>query len=159
MIPDGLLVTAPEPVPAGTTDKVKLGSRSNSAVMVVLLPSVSVQGAVPLHPPPLQPVKAELLLADAVSVTCVPAINPAVQALAVWLQLTPAGELVTWPLPEPVGETVNMVTGKVPILLPPSPLSANQMLLFGPAVIPTGSEVVLGTGKSEKAPAVVIRPI
>jgi hypothetical protein len=43
-----------------------------------------------------------------------------------------------------VGGTRSALTAKVTILLSPEPLSVNQIVPFGPAVIPTGSTVPLG---------------
>ena len=70
LIPVGLLVTVPTPVPASETVSTESGSKV--AVTVVAAESVSVQAPVPEQPPPLQPVKLELALGVAVSVTTVP---------------------------------------------------------------------------------------
>jgi len=59
---------------------------------------VTVQVPVPVHPPPLQPVKVEPLSAVADKVTAVSGLNCALQ---VEPQLIPAGELITVPLPAP----------------------------------------------------------
>src|SRR5262245_9653491 len=53
LIPSGVLVTVPVPVPALPTVRLT-GCRSNVAVTVVAAVSVTVQVPVPLHPPPLQ---------------------------------------------------------------------------------------------------------
>src|SRR5207245_11735789 len=66
-IPVGLLVTVPVPMPVVVTVSTKVGVKV--AVTVVAEETVSVHGSVPLHPPPLQPVKAELAAGLAVSVT------------------------------------------------------------------------------------------
>ena len=50
----------------------------------------------PLHPPPLQPEKVELLAGLAVKVTCVPGAKLVLQVIG---QLIPAGELATLPPP------------------------------------------------------------
>ena len=65
---------------------------------------VTVQVPVPLHPPPLQPVKVEPPEGVAVSVTLVPLVKLALHVLP---QLIPAGLLVTVPLPVPFSVTVS----------------------------------------------------
>ena len=69
-MPVGLLATVPAPVPFGVMVSTKVGVKL--AVTVVAAETVTVQGPVPGHPAPLQPVKAESLLGVAVSVTTVP---------------------------------------------------------------------------------------
>ena len=64
---------------------------------------VTVQVPVPLHPPPLQPVKVEPPLGVAVKVTLVPLVKLVLQVLP---QLIPAGLLVTVPVPVPLLVTV-----------------------------------------------------
>jgi hypothetical protein len=59
---------------------------------------------VPEQPDPLQPVNTEPALAEADSVTDVPELNVGAH---VDPQLTPVGELVTVPLPEPDFDTVS----------------------------------------------------
>src|SRR2546425_9172132 len=73
------------------------------AVSVVAALRVTVQVPVPLHPPPLQPVKVEPAASAAVSVTAVPLVKLAEQVAP---QVIPAGALVTVPLPVPAGVTV-----------------------------------------------------
>ena len=68
MIPAGVLVTVP--LPALLTVRAKVGVKV--AVTAVAAETVTVQAAVPVQPPPLQPVKAELATGVAVSVTTVP---------------------------------------------------------------------------------------
>src|SRR5205809_2517740 len=58
VMPAGLLVTLPAPVPAVETVSVKV-CRVKVAVTVVAPESVTVQGLVPAQPPPLQPLKVE----------------------------------------------------------------------------------------------------
>jgi len=70
LIPAGLLTTVPAPAPAGVTVSAKVGVKV--AVTAVAAETVTVQAAVPVQPPPLQPVKAELAPGVAVSVTTVP---------------------------------------------------------------------------------------
>ena len=67
-MPEGLLVTVPEPMPAGATDSMKLGISAKVAVTVVSAVGVMTQGPVPLQPPPLQPEKVEPAAAEAVRV-------------------------------------------------------------------------------------------
>src|SRR5437899_921839 len=64
-----------------------------------------VQGPVPEHPPPVQPVKVEPAAGVAVSVTAVPLAKLAVHVAP---QVMPAGALVTVPLPAPAGVTVRV---------------------------------------------------
>ena len=71
MIPAGVLVTVPLPVPALLTVRANVGT-SNVAMTVVVAFKVTVQGPVPVQPPPLQPVKVEPAAGVAVSVTVVP---------------------------------------------------------------------------------------
>ena len=75
------------------------------AVTVVAALKVTVQVPVPVHPPPLQPLKIEPAAGVAVSVTAVP---PAKLAAQFAPQVIPAGELVTVPLPVPAGVTVRV---------------------------------------------------
>src|SRR5439155_17727229 len=79
-----------------------------AAVTVVAAETVSVQGPVPVQPPPLQPVKTELALEVAVSATTVPLAKLAVQVAP---QLMSPGVLVTVPVPAPLGLTVSMKIG------------------------------------------------
>src|SRR5207247_631336 len=71
LIPTGALVTVPLPVPALLTVSAKLG-RLKVAVTVVAAETVTVHDPVPVHPPPLQPLKIEPAAGVAVSVTAVP---------------------------------------------------------------------------------------
>src|SRR5947199_7739100 len=104
VMPAGLLVTVPAPVPALETVSVKV-CRVKVAVTVVAPESVTVQGPVPAQPPPLQPPKVEPAAGAAVSVTAVPLVKLAAQVAP---QSMPAGELVTVPLPVPAGVTVRV---------------------------------------------------
>jgi phage tail protein X len=100
LIPDGLLVTLPEPVPANVTVSGKTGLKvavtDSAALMTTEHAPVPVQA-------PLQPAKAEPVVALAVSVTVTPTPKFAVQVLG---QVIPAGLLVTLPLPVPANVTV-----------------------------------------------------
>ena len=71
MIPAGLDVTVPLPVPVLSTVRVKLGS-AKLAVTVVAVLIVTVHGPVPEQPPPLQPVKVDPPVGAAASDTGVP---------------------------------------------------------------------------------------
>ena len=75
----------------------------NVAVTDVVDDTVMLQAPVPLHAPD-QPAKVEPVLAIAVSVTDVPAVNV---PLHVWPQLIPAGVLLT--IPEPVPAFVTLI--------------------------------------------------
>src|SRR5437773_3784240 len=107
VMPAGLLVTVPAPVPALETVSVKV-CRVKVAVTVVAPESVTVQGLVPAQPPPLQPLKVEPAAGAAVSVTAVPLVKLAAQVAP---QLMPAGLLVTVPAPAPALETVSTRAG------------------------------------------------
>src|SRR5207245_6402523 len=104
VMPAGLLVTVPAPVPALETVSVKVG-RAKVAVTVVAALRVTVQAPVPEQPPPVQPVKVEPAAALAVSVTAVPLVKLAAQVAP---QVMPAGALVIVPLPVPAGVTVRV---------------------------------------------------
>src|SRR5207244_11658166 len=80
VIPAGLLVTVPLPVPALLTVRAKVGAKV--AVTAVAAETVTAQAPAPLHPPPLQPVKAEPAPGVAVSVTAGPAARRAAQVAA-----------------------------------------------------------------------------
>ena len=71
----------------------------------MLLFKVIVQGPVPEHPPPDQPVKVDPASAEAVSVTLVPIVK---SAWHVWPQLIPAGLLDKVPLPVPDLDTLRV---------------------------------------------------
>src|SRR2546425_942786 len=92
VMPAGLLVTVPAPVPALETVSVKV-CRVKVAATVVAAESVTVQAPVP-EQPPLQPVKVEPAAGAAVSVTAVPLAKLAAQVAP---QVIPAGLLVTVP--------------------------------------------------------------
>src|SRR5438552_4135686 len=70
VIPAGVLVTVPLPVPALLTVRATVGVKV--AVTVVAAVRVTLHTPVPVQPPPLQPVKTEPLAGVAVSVTTVP---------------------------------------------------------------------------------------
>ena len=69
LIPAGLLVITPAPLPI--LDTVKVCSGTKVAVTVLAAVMATVQGSVPVQAP-VQPVKTKVPFASAVSVTCVP---------------------------------------------------------------------------------------
>jgi hypothetical protein len=93
-MPAGLLVTVPVALPLSVTARV--GVLEKAAETLVLAVIVKVQVLTPVHPAPLQPAKKEPTVGRAVNVICVPGAKTAVQVAP---QLTPAGLLVTVPLP------------------------------------------------------------
>lgn len=105
LIPCGVLVTLPLPLPPRVTDKV-------GAAWIMLKVAVTFASAftaivqVGLLPPqaPPHPAKVEPVAAAAVSVTCVPGLKLAWQ---VGPQLIPEGTLETVPVPDPPGTTVS----------------------------------------------------
>jgi hypothetical protein len=105
LIPEGLLVTVPVPLPPTVTDRTAWATLK-VAVTCWLVVSVKVQvGALmALQEPPLQPAKDEFEAAVAVRVTWVPLLKVALQ---LGLQLMPEGVLETVPDPVPTGTTVN----------------------------------------------------
>jgi hypothetical protein len=72
MMPAGVLLTVPLPVPTLLTVRLTPGDRSNVAVTVVVEVRVTVQVPVPVQPPPLQPVKVEPVAGVEVRATAVP---------------------------------------------------------------------------------------
>src|SRR5438552_11846229 len=100
VLPAGLLATVQLPVPAETTVRAKI-CRSKVAVTVVSAVRVTVQLAVPVQPPPCQPVKTEPGAGVGVSVTRLPLVY--LQQLVP--QVLPAGLLATVPLPVPAETT------------------------------------------------------
>ena len=112
--PSGFEVTTPLPAPALTmrSDGVPVGG-GGGPVAVKIAPTlvaafmVTVQVPVP-EQAPLQPAKVEPELATAVRVTLVPWAKV---VLHVPPQLMPPGELVTAPVPVPLGATLNVNCG------------------------------------------------
>jgi hypothetical protein len=105
LIPAGLLVIVPEPVPA--CDTLSTGSVAlalNVAVTAVLAERVKVHSEVPVHAPD-HPANVEPVLGAAVRVTVEPLANDAEQVPP---QSIPAGLLVTVPEPLPASVTVRI---------------------------------------------------
>jgi hypothetical protein len=97
LIPEGLLVIVPAPVPAPCTASWTGGTVLKVAVTVVLAASVKLHAPVPVQPP-AHPAKVEPALGVAVRVTAVPGAKLALQVVP---QLIPEGLLVTVPVPVP----------------------------------------------------------
>ena len=104
LIPAGVLVTTPVPVPESVTVSVGNAVIVKAAETDRLLFTVTLQAPVPLHAPP-QPAKVEPEPGLAVNVTGVPMGKLAPQVVP---QLIPAGVLVTVPTPVPGRVTVNI---------------------------------------------------
>jgi hypothetical protein len=137
-MPDGALVTVPDPPPDGVTvSDLAEGAELKLALTVVAAFSVSWHGAVPLHPPPLHPEKTEPGRAVAARTTVPPKPKPALHWAFPAPQLIPGGLLVTVPLPftetvrvcdweklaeTPVAELIETVQGLVPLQAPPHPI-------------------------------------
>lgn len=106
LIPAGLLDTVPEPVPLTDTLTVRVtGKLLKVAVTVVSVLRAITHVPVPLQPPPLQPAKSEPAAGEGVSVM-VAGGNVFIQVPDA--QFTPAGLLVTEPVPGPAICTVNL---------------------------------------------------
>src|SRR5205814_8668488 len=103
-MPEGALVTVPLPVPDLVTVSakelcIKVAVTASAAFIVTM------QGPVPVQPPPLQPVNVDPAAGVAVRVTAVPLVNAAAHVAP---QETPAGALVTVPLPAPALVSVSV---------------------------------------------------
>jgi hypothetical protein len=96
LMPEGVLVTSPAPVPAKVMFNVA-AVRLKAAPTAALEFTVNAQEPVPVHAPD-HPVNAEFVPAVAARVTWVPGLKVAVQVVP---QLIPAGELVIVPRPLP----------------------------------------------------------
>ena len=103
--PAGALVTVPVQAPV-TVSVSAMVAGVKVAVIVVALTGETVQGLVPVQPPPDQPVKTEPAVTVAVRTTGLPDGKLAEQLVP---HEIPAGALVTLPLPSPARITV-MVT-------------------------------------------------
>src|SRR5207249_2771397 len=126
--------------------------------------SVTVQVAVPVQPPPLQPEKVEPATGAAVKVTEVPLAYAAAQVVP---QAMPAGALVTVPLPAPLELTVSVkdcsakvavtvcaaliVTVQVPVPEQPPPLQPEKVEPAAGAAVKV-TEVPLANAAAQVAP-------
>ena len=105
LMPVGLLVTVPLPVPARVTLSTgALAFTLKVAMTEVFAVKVTTHEAVPVHAPD-HPANVEPEPATAVRVTCDPVLKLALQVVP---QLIPAGALVTVPVPVPASETVSV---------------------------------------------------
>jgi hypothetical protein len=128
LIPVGLLVTDPVPVPARVT--VSMGCwttiAENWAITEVWEVSVTTHEFIPEHPPD-QPVKIDPDAGVAVRLTFVPEVKFAVQ---VDPQLIPEGLLLIIPVPVPLDVTLNWTDPggvvEVPMLPPPQPVARQR---------------------------------
>jgi phage tail protein X len=102
LMPEGVLVTIPDPPPLSERVRAELGTAVKAAWIEVAAVTVTAQAARPLQPAPLQPAKVNPFAGEAVSVTWVFGENWVLQVLP---QLIPDGELVTVPVPESVTDT------------------------------------------------------
>src|SRR5215468_1373536 len=135
LMPLGLLVTLPVPVPALFTVSVE-GTALNVAVTDLFALITTTHVAVPLHPLPLQPPNVDPADGVAVNVTVVPLVKLKLQVAP---QAIPGGLLVTVPSPTPCLVTVRVnvlrvaklaatvwsafiTTAQVPVPLQPAPL-------------------------------------
>lgn len=107
LMPLGLLVTVPPPVPDLVTVTAVLAAALKTAVTVAF--PVTAHITVPEHPPPLHPANTDPGEAEAVSVTDVPASNRLTQAPP---QSIPAGVEVTVPAPVPCFLVSTLNVGK-----------------------------------------------
>src|SRR5213076_756951 len=135
----GVPVTVPVPAPLRVTVNKKVGVKV--AVTVVAADIVTVQGPVPVQPPPLQPRKTEPALGVAVSTTTVPLARLAVQLAP---QLMSPGVPVTVPVPSPLGLTVSAKIGvKVTAKLAVAVLLAASRAVTVSMLVPTWSAIPL----------------
>jgi hypothetical protein len=102
-MPAGALTTLPLPVPDGVTVSAKDDCTKLAVTDVVAL-IVTVQGPVPVQPPPLQPENVEPAAGVPVRVMAVPLANAAEQVAP---QEIPAGVLEMVPAPAPALLTVS----------------------------------------------------
>ena len=150
-MPVGKLAMVPCPVPAAAAVSINV-LRVKVAVTVAAALIVITHVPVPEHPPPVQPVKFELGLADAVNVTTVPNVYVSVQSAP---QLIPVGELVTDPPPLPANDTskANVFIAKVAITVVAAVIVTMQVPVpeHPPPVQPVKFELALGVAVSVTA--------
>jgi hypothetical protein len=131
VMPAGVLVTVPLPVPEAATVSSALTVKTAVALRSSVIASVQV-AAVPLQAP-VQPVNVEPAAAAAVSVTVAPFVKPAPQVAP---QAMPAGLLVTVPLPLPAFATASSaLTVKTAVALR-SPVIASVQVAAVPLQAP-----------------------
>jgi hypothetical protein len=111
LIPAGLDVTVPVPVPVLLTVNAKV-CKGNVAVTFCTALMVTTQVPVPEHPPPLQPWNVEPAAGVAVRVTTVELANDATQVVP---QSITAGLAVTVPVPLPLLLTVRVLTAPLAV--------------------------------------------
>jgi hypothetical protein len=128
LIPPGLLVTVPWPLPFFVTVSCRW-TRAKVAVTVGSPLMVSVQVALVPEQAPPQPVKLEPASGAAVSVTLVPSLKDAEQVAP---QVIPPGLLVTVPVPLPAFETVSVpcTCTKVAVTFSSWVTSSNSHVVF-----------------------------
>jgi hypothetical protein len=115
LIPDGLLLTLPLPVPLRLT--ASTGESLKVAVAEEFWLNVILQAPTPLQAPD-HPAKKELAAGDAARVTTIPLAKLALHS---WPQLMPAGLLLTVPLPPPATWTLSWKEPFEELELPPNP--------------------------------------
>jgi hypothetical protein len=142
LIPAGLLLTLPEPVPARLTFKGKL-DLLKAAVTVCVAFMATTQLPVPLHAPP-HPTNADPEDGVAIRETSVPPAKVSAQTAG---QTIPAGVLTTLPLPVPARLTFRAKVATCDSKV--KPISVFQVLFAlanSPAIqmpTPSGSEEAL----------------
>ena len=108
---------------------VLVGSRLKFAVIVTAVLPTMVQGAVPEHPPLVQPSKVEPEAGVADTVTELPEAYVPEQVVP---QLIPAGELTTEPVPVPVSLTLTVMVDAVVIV---ASATAQTSLVYGDTLV------------------------
>jgi hypothetical protein len=112
LIPVGLLVTEPLPVPARVTVSIYVVNKLNVAVQAMLALIVKLtSGLVVLQPIPDQPAKTEPVAGAALNFTAVPLMYTSLQSLP---HAIPKGELLIVPLPDLATFSVKLESNVVP---------------------------------------------
>src|SRR5579872_2645140 len=146
VMPAGLLLTDPEPVPASVTVSANV-TALNVAVTALAAVMVTLQVPVP-EQAPLQPAKVDPAAAVAVRVTGVPLAKLALQVLG---QVMPAGLLLTDPEPVPASVTVNANVTTLNVAV--TALAAVMVTLQ----VPVPEQAPLQPAKVDPAAAVAVR--